>query len=184
MFELLNLLFVTVSALVSTQLFLLHDAIAPPMGGVAKMEFTTARLAQVRTSHASETCVWSGVVVPYERTWPEVQSGFIEDKVLAPEPGKVAGYALVVNQQACPGQAPESMFRISEFKKPSRNGSFLYGRPTVSQLVSSIKPDERPKWLEQVMATVQAYNGKTPIKPDVTGKYNQVSVIAINYGMF
>ena len=126
----------------------------PPMGGVAKMEFTTARLAQVRTSHASETCVWSGVVVPYERTWPEVQSGFIEDKVLAPEPGKVAGYALVVNQQACPGQAPESMFRISEFKKPSRNGSFLYGRPTVSQLVSSIKPDERPKWLEQVMATV------------------------------
>ncbi|MCU4119742.1 hypothetical protein [Variovorax sp. N23] len=56
-------------------------------------------------------CEFTGVLVPYTRTWPEeIQRGG-ETVVLPPEPDVIVGYVAVVTRKACKGKDPEPILR-------------------------------------------------------------------------
>lgn len=99
-------------------------------------------------------CKFDGVVVPWERTWPvPVQSGDGDSqKMLPPEPGKIAGYASVIYQRTCPNAAPESILHVGI------QGTGVFAKPYIIQANSVAAQDvmdtpsgNRPKWLPQVI---------------------------------
>lgn len=56
-------------------------------------------------------CFYTGMVVPFERTWPEEIERGGERVVLPPEPGKIAGYVAVINRKECKGLETEAILR-------------------------------------------------------------------------
>lgn len=56
-------------------------------------------------------CFYTGMVVPFERTWPEEIERGGEKVVLPPEPGKIAGYVAVINRKECTGLESEAILR-------------------------------------------------------------------------
>ena len=56
-------------------------------------------------------CFYTGMVVPFERTWPEEIERGGEKVVLPPEPGKIAGYVAVINRKECKGLETEAILR-------------------------------------------------------------------------
>jgi len=91
-------------------------------------------------------CHFKGVRVAYVRDWElTVNNGYVVT-VLPPEPDKIAGHAFIINKKECPGQEPEAMFRVAESVDMSKfNATEL----------SSMAEDQRPKWLPQVMKTLE-----------------------------
>ena len=99
-------------------------------------------------------CHFDGVVVPWERTWPApVHSGDGDSqKMLPPEPGKIAGYASVIYQRTCPNAAPESILHVGI------QGTGIFSKPSVistnsvaAQDVMDTPVNNRPQWLPQVI---------------------------------
>lgn len=56
-------------------------------------------------------CFYTGMVVPFERTWPEEIERGGEKVVLPPEPGKIAGYVAVIHRKECKGLETEAILR-------------------------------------------------------------------------
>ena len=56
-------------------------------------------------------CFYTGMVVPFERTWPEEIERGGEKVVLPPEPGKIAGYVALINRKECKGLETEAILR-------------------------------------------------------------------------
>lgn len=56
-------------------------------------------------------CFYTGMVVPFERTWPEEIERGGEKFVLPPEPGKIAGYVAVIYRKECKGLETEAILR-------------------------------------------------------------------------
>ncbi|MGK5068846.1 hypothetical protein [Janthinobacterium sp. RT4P48] len=56
-------------------------------------------------------CFYTGMVVPFERTWPEEIERGGEKVVLPPEPGKIAGYVAVIHRKECKGLEAEAILR-------------------------------------------------------------------------
>lgn len=159
MFEILNLLFMTVPLFLSP-LWALDDVQLPPFGGgVAQVRFSTAApvLIRVRPRTEEEKCIYSGVMVPFDRTWEEVTRVNDMDLVSPPEPGKIAGYGVLVNRKECEGKAPEAIFRIGSPNNGmvmARQGRMMEGAVVYTSLLSELSTDQRPKWLDQVLDTV------------------------------
>lgn len=60
---------------------------------------------------SGQNCLFSALIVPYERTWPEeIQIGD-EVSIRPPELGKIAGYAAVIYKKDCPGEDSQSILR-------------------------------------------------------------------------
>lgn len=99
-------------------------------------------------------CKFDGVVVPWERTWPvPAQSGDDgSQNMLAPEPGKIAGYASVIYQRTCPNAAPESILHVGI------QGTGVFAKPVImpansvgAQDVMDTPVGNQPQWLPQVI---------------------------------
>jgi len=98
-------------------------------------------------------CKFIGLMVPYARDWPEtIRNGEIET-VLPPEPDKVAGQAFIINRKVCPGKPDEAIFRgTDKWRNP---GIFLEKHQITAEDLKGMKPQDRPKWFEQVMARIE-----------------------------
>ena len=98
-------------------------------------------------------CKFIGLMVPYARDWPEtIRNGEIET-VLPPEPDKVAGQAFIINRKVCPGKPDEAIFRGADrWRNP---GIFLEKHQITAEDLKGMKPQDRPKWFEQVMARIE-----------------------------
>ncbi|ASU39107.1 hypothetical protein hmeg3_12970 [Herbaspirillum sp. meg3] len=98
-------------------------------------------------------CKFIGLMVPYARDWPEIiRNGEIET-VLPPEPDKVAGQAFIINRKVCPGKPDEAIFRgADKWRNP---GIFLEKHQITAEDLKGMKPQDRPKWFEQVMARIE-----------------------------
>lgn len=99
-------------------------------------------------------CKFKGVVVPYERTWsvPAQGGDGSSQAMLAPEPGKIAGYASVIYQRTCPGATPESILHVGI------QGTGVFAKPVIipaysvgAQDVLDTPVGNRPEWLPQVV---------------------------------
>lgn len=56
-------------------------------------------------------CSYAGMVVPFDRTWPEEVDRGGERVILPPEPGKIAGYVAIINRKTCKGKEAEVILR-------------------------------------------------------------------------
>lgn len=159
MFELVNLVFslglLTAQALNIT-LHTQKDVILPPMGQVALIELSSAPyvLVRLRPKTEEERCRYTGLVAPYERTWEEETESFGIKTVHLPEPGKIAGYAIVVNRKDCEGREPEPMFRVStHYRTLFNSDKLMEGATLVSVDLAGLPEEKRPKWVAQFLET-------------------------------
>ena len=99
-------------------------------------------------------CRYTGLVVPYERTW-EMPAPHEENTMLPPEPGKVAGYAFVMNKKWCPDSGTEKVLLLGDHPDPVKPGYFML--PSRDFYVSGMEQDKEksPKWLSQVLARIE-----------------------------
>jgi len=93
-------------------------------------------------------CKYTGLMVPYVRTWEEVIKQGDDEIVLPPEPNKTAGHAFIINRKVC-GDKVEPVLRTGVVMRTS--GGFLYNHSFAAFDVTEMKPEQRPKWLEQVL---------------------------------
>lgn len=97
-------------------------------------------------------CKFIGLMVPYSRDWPEtIRNGEIET-VLPPEPDKVAGQAFILNRKVCPNKPDEAILRVAD--KWRNPGVFLEKHQLTAEDLASLRPEDRPKWLAQVLARI------------------------------
>lgn len=171
MFDILNIIFMAASALVDIRMYALQETPMPPLGGgVAHVEFSTAAPGwRVRPRTEEELCRFTGVAVAYERTWEErYKSGDIES-VVPPEPGVAAGYAVLINKKECDGKAPEAMLRVGVplgAKRMVRLHSMDEHAILNAYMLNGMREDTRPKWLEQVIKSIDVAAETDPVAKD------------------
>lgn len=155
-----NLLFIGAGLLADVKLYNTQDAELPALGKVTNIMFREEgyNLFNLSTPPSEDgKCKYTGLAVPYERTWEEVVESSGVQTVIPPEPGKLAGYAILINKKTCLGQEPVAMFRVSTRDERGvffNKGTMQKAYPIVSSQLSSLREDQRPKWLAQVMQTV------------------------------
>lgn len=97
-------------------------------------------------------CKYTGVLVPFVRDWEQVVKQGDLETVLPPEPNKTAGEAFIINRKVC-GDKVEPVFRTAEIQRTF--GGFLYKHSIAAFDVTEMRPDQRPRWLEQVLHKVE-----------------------------
>ncbi|WP_087865697.1 hypothetical protein [Comamonas thiooxydans] len=106
-------------------------------------------------------CQYSGVLVPWDRTWEIVQnmgdSG--TQQVTPPNPGVMAGHAALIYERKCQGQPTEAMMFAGEMPTGRAYlGRKFNGAPFVpwhhnasTQDMFQYTEDQRPLWFQQVV---------------------------------
>ncbi|KWA83997.1 hypothetical protein WL29_21775 [Burkholderia ubonensis] len=97
-------------------------------------------------------CKYTGVMVPFVRDWEQVVKQGELETVLPPEPDKTVGQAFIINRKVC-GDKVEPVFRTAEIQRTF--SGFLYKHSIAAFDVTEMRPDQRPRWLEQVLRRVE-----------------------------
>lgn len=98
-----------------------------------------------------ENCKFYGAMVPYERTWPVE----IDDTVLPPEPGKIAGYGMLINKKVCEGKAPENVTLADSFHLKLWGSRFQEGFPVNAVVLDRFESTENLLWVTPVMEVLR-----------------------------
>ncbi len=109
----------------------------------------------------AKKCKYEGVMVEFARDWEEEQLS--TGVILPPEPDKPIGYALILNKERCPEKEDRAIFNIGE--SPSspffgRKHVLRQGNPVDTRAYWSQKEEHRPKWMPQVLRTIEAEASK------------------------
>ena len=171
MFGLLNLLGNVVQLTgkaLGISLYLLADVHLPmQLDTVTTVEMSTAApvLFRVRPKTDEEQCRYSGLIVPYEQLWEErTTNAFGIETVTPPQPGTIAGYAVIINRKDCEGRDPEAMLRVNTFNRKWEKIQLGYN---FWMMPPEAMPEEaRPKWLAQVAEKVPDIAEKQSIAKD------------------
>jgi hypothetical protein len=94
-----------------------------------------------------EECLYDGVLMPFDRSWEEIDSSTGVEIVRKAEPGKIAGYAVVFYKKTCKGTI-EPVLRMGSYHH-ARAGTTISPTLDVDEYDFS-KPDMLPKWLDQI----------------------------------
>lgn len=97
-------------------------------------------------------CRYTGVMVPFVRDWELVRRHRESETVLPPEPNKTAGQAFIINRKVC-GEVVEPVFRVADIW--SANGALREHAQFSAYDVTEMRPDQRPKWLDQVLRRIE-----------------------------
>lgn len=98
-------------------------------------------------------CKYTGLMVPYVRDWEEVVNhGDSMETTLPPEPDKTAGHAIIINRKVC-GESVEPMFRVASLVGVVDGYRTQF--PVAVFDVTEMRPDQRPKWLGQVLSRIE-----------------------------
>ncbi|CAB5514610.1 hypothetical protein LMG26857_03669 [Achromobacter anxifer] len=104
-------------------------------------------------------CVYAGVIVPWDRTWPLEITNEGNTTVLPPEPGVRAGYVTLVNEKRCSTAPAQKVLLIGE-QRTARAllGAGFDGKPLVDKGMTTstadvieMKAESRPQWFPQVI---------------------------------
>lgn len=111
----------------------------------------------------TKKCKYEGVMVEYARDWEEEQLS--TGVILPPEPDKPIGYALILTKERCPEKEERAIFNIGA--SPSspffgRKHVLREGNPVDTRDFLSLKEEYRPKWMPQVLRTIEAEAPKNP----------------------
>ncbi|MGT2476503.1 hypothetical protein [Paraburkholderia terrae] len=103
---------------------------------------------------ADSKCHYSGLIVPYVRDWPEtINAGRSDERVLPPDPDHTAGHAVILDTKTCPGKEDEKIFLVDAVER--NFGALGGGTDFHFDDPDTIKPEYKPKWLPQVMESLQ-----------------------------
>lgn len=111
----------------------------------------------------SKKCLYDTALFPYVKDWETVNPK--TGHTYPPKPDEVIGYALIATKQKCPGKEVQPVFLTSE--KPLY---WLFGAKYVVREHARFdtddyvqtKPEDRPKWLPQVLKTIESESEKDP----------------------
>ncbi|OEZ83359.1 hypothetical protein JAB6_29360 [Janthinobacterium sp. HH104] len=151
MLDVLNAIYLA-AILISSITLYPTDETPVPMGKDAFVELKLHR--EWWRDDGKGKCSYSGVLVPYTRTWSEEVRRGEEIVILLPEPDKIAGYVVVANRKLCDGKAAESILRAGT---PSTRKPFFGKRQvdlhTFFQAGDMLQtpPDKMPPWMPQVI---------------------------------
>lgn len=118
-------------------------------------------IVQREFGFTSKKCAFSGALVPWDRTWEVVHnmgdSG--STQVTPPNPGVLAGHALIVYERKCPGQAAEAIMAAGEMPTSRAYVARKFnGAPFVLPLFNASTQDmfeyteaQRPLWFQQIV---------------------------------
>lgn len=149
MFDVFNLMLLGASMLANITLYPEADTMPyPKEGSVTSVSFHREWWRD------DGKCHFHGVMVPYARDWEERVNDGVTETVLPPEPDKIAGMAIIVNRKECPGKPAEAMFRVHTELRAPWHRYFAVAQIQATEL-SSLREDQRPKWLAQVMKTIE-----------------------------
>ncbi|WP_157376337.1 hypothetical protein [Burkholderia ubonensis] len=103
-----------------------------------------------------EKCHYQGVMVQYARDWEEIQPA--TGLALAPEPDTPIGYALILTREKCPGKDERAIFSVGSKYFYPFNKSYVIreGHRMDAVDYASQREDVRPKWMPQVLKTIEA----------------------------
>lgn len=104
----------------------------------------------------SKACDVSGLMVPYERDWEEVVGSSESQYVRGPEPGKIAGYAFVVNKMKCPQKEVQAIFNTIEWHTPLKPGMHVGDERPFRSFAVNPNVEMQPKWLPQVIKRIES----------------------------
>jgi len=98
-------------------------------------------------------CDYTGVMVPFVRDWPETVQRGDQEEVLPPEPDVTAGQAYIFTQKKCDNQPVERVLLVdADWRAVTRIAD---GHTINAQNFYGLKPEQRPKWFDQVVARIQ-----------------------------
>ena len=108
-------------------------------------------------------CKYKGVIVEYARDWEEEdrRTGF----TLPPEPDKPIGYALILTEERCPEEEARPIFNTdSKFFTPLFGKDYVIreGGPMDTRDYMSQREEDRPKWMPQVLRTIESEADRNP----------------------
>lgn len=112
----------------------------------------------------TKKCKYEGVMVEYARDWAEEQPS--TGIILPPEPDKPIGYALILTKERCPEKEERQIFNTdSKFFTPLFGKAYVIreGGPMDTRDYWSQKEEDRPKWMPQVLRTIEAEAPKNPV---------------------
>lgn len=102
-------------------------------------------------------CKFTGLMVPFVRDWTvEVDNNYSKTTIPA-EPDVTAGHAFIINKKSCPGKEPEFVFRVDEtswVNGKAKPGAIKWAARQTMLDFRSMREDQRPKWLNQVMERI------------------------------
>jgi hypothetical protein len=151
MFEALNAIYLAAILFSSITLYPTDETLAPTQkDSFVEMKFHR----EYWREDGNGKCAYTGVMVPYTRTWPEEVHRGDEVVVLPPEPDKVAGYVAVVTRKVCKGQEPVAILRAGTTSpRTPFFGSSQFDKtrffPAGDMIESPV--DKIPQWLPQVV---------------------------------
>jgi hypothetical protein len=99
-------------------------------------------------------CDYTGVMVPFVRDWAEtLDEGKPTERVLPPDPDTTVGQAYIFTKVVCDGKPAEHVLLVDEdWRAVTRIAD---GHTINAQNYYGIRPDQRPKWFDQVVARIQ-----------------------------
>ena len=149
--NILDIAFLGVIAFTDVQVQLAETVYLPAAGQVVKVEFRPGTAIWNKTYK----CRYHGLLVPFERDWEEEMGGFENKTMRPPEPGKLAGYAIVINKLACPGKDAEFVMNTATHWSTAPAGRPLLELRTFASVGLNPNPELRPKWFSQVLRTIE-----------------------------
>jgi hypothetical protein len=106
---------------------------------------------------ADSKCHYTGLIIPYVRDWPETVRRGQDEEILPPDLEHTAGHAVILDNKTCPGKEDEKVFLVDAVE---RNFGYLGGGTDFHfDDPDTIKPEDKPKWLPQVMQRIQRVAG-------------------------
>lgn len=150
---------------------LLHLAVVaavPVQAYVAAVDTPLPALHQAvkLTLKRSDSCIHEGILFSYERDWEEEIPQADGQVTIRPKKlGEIDGYAILVNKRSCSDGSPiTNYFVVGEHRQGLFNrGKVAEGVLVRGQDASQLRPDQRPKWLPQVMRFLDEQNGKDSV---------------------
>lgn len=143
-------------------------AVVPVQAYVAAVDTPLPALHQAvkLTLKRSDQCVYEGIIFSYERDWEEKIQQVEGQVTIRPKKlGEIDGYAILVIKRSCTDGAPiTNYFVVGEHRQGLFNrGKVAEGVLVRGQDATQLRPDQRPKWLPQVMRILYEQNGKDPV---------------------
>ncbi|MBF6618037.1 MAG: hypothetical protein ITG07_15080 [Candidimonas sp.] len=108
-------------------------------------------------------CEYDATSVMYARDWTRVDEA--TGAKWEAEPGELAGVAYLAYKEYCPGKPAQDIFMVGgNAYRNVANGKYLIrdGHSVEVGDYFGMKPEDRPKWMSQVIRTIERETPKNP----------------------
>lgn len=112
---------------------------------------------QTNLFNKANRCEYDVTMVTYARDWEKVDA--VTGAKWEAKPDEIAGVAYLAYKEYCPGQPSKDILKVAESSYNSLFGrKYLIrdGSPAEVEDYFSIKPEDRPKWMPQVLSVLES----------------------------